>query len=226
MYTPFVYYVYIYVNFFCFLRKFNTLTNEELTRLRKDLRLTQDQMAEKLGITRSYLNRLESGKTMISDNVLLRINSLFASAPKKESGYLIPYFDIDATATPMEIFNEDTNIPSTSIDLPGFAGCDFAINVSGHALYPAIESGSMIICKKITDKSIILYGEIYFIVTKDYRFVRRLKKSSKKGYVLCAADNHNGRNSSAGLTYESVEIPVDKIIHLYIVKGAIKRLQI
>jgi transcriptional regulator with XRE-family HTH domain len=202
------------------------LTAQELIKLRKDLKMTQEQFADRLGINRSYLNTIEKEKQVISEGLVLKINSLFGSPPKVENKYLIPYFDIDATATPMEIFEDDTTIPFTQIDLPGYAGANFAINVSGHALYPSIESGSMVICKKITDKSIILYGEIYFIVTQDYRFVRRIKKGKRKDTVLCVADNHNGRDSPMGLTYESVEIPIEKILHLYIVKGSIKRLQI
>ena len=202
------------------------MSPEELIKLRKELRLTQEQFADRLGLNRSYLNTIEKGKRIISEGLKLKIDSLFSDAPKSSSAYLIPYFDVDATATPMEIFNDQTSTPSAQMDLPGFAGCDFAINVAGHSMYPSIESGSMIICKKINDKSIILYGEVYLIVTQDYRMVKRVKKSSKKGYVICASDNHNGRTSTGGNTYEDVEIPIDKIIHLYLVKGAIKRLQL
>lgn len=190
------------------------MTNGELYKLRNDLHMSQEAFANKIGISRSYLNRLENGKAHISENLVLKISSIFAphSTPSK---YLIPFFDIDATATPLEIFEDNSSFSHTKLDLPGFSGADFAIKISGHALHPAIENGSMIICKKVKDKSIILFGEIYFLVTSDYRFVRRIKKSNKKGHVLLVADEQ---------AYESIEIPIDKIIHLYIVKGAIKRL--
>lgn len=136
---------------------------------------------------------------------------------------LIPYYDVDVLASPIEVFNDQTMTPTFKIDLPGFADCDFAINVAGHSMYPTIESGTMILCKRIHDKSLIIPGEIYFIVTEDYRMVKRLKKSEKKGWVIAASDNHNGHSSPDGHTYSSMEIPLDKILHIYLVKGNIKR---
>jgi transcriptional regulator with XRE-family HTH domain len=202
------------------------MTPSDLKNLRIDLRMTQEVFAERLGISRTYLAALEKGRQTVSEGLLLKIEKLFRPAPAQEGRYLIPYYDIDATASPMEIFEENTNLPSTNMDLPGFAGCDFAINVAGHSMYPSIEAGSMILCKKITDKTIIMYGEVYFIVTKDYRMVRRLQRSQKKGWVNCVADNHNGHNSKNGLTYDNIELPMEKILHLYIVQGSIKRHQI
>lgn len=201
------------------------MTAQELKNLRIDLRLKQDEFAQRLNISRGYLNRLESGKTVISDNLLQRISSIFET-PKESKHPTIPFFDIETSSTPLSLFEGTLETRHTNLDLPGFQGSSFAITISSHAMYPAIESGSMIICKEVTDKSIILYGEIFLIVTKDYRFVRRLKRSDKKGYVTCCADNHNGHDSKRGLTFQDVEVPVDKILYLYLVMGSIKRLAI
>lgn len=202
------------------------MTGKELGELRKRLNYKQEEFAERLEIRRTYLSTLEQSDDKISASIQLKIENLFSSGKKTGNDYPIPYYDIEATATPIEVFTNQTTIPHTDLDLPGFAGCDFAINVAGHSMYPTIESGSMVLCKKVNDKSLILYGEVYLIVTEDYRMVKRLKKSSKKGLIIAASDNHNGHDSPDGITYGSIEIPIDKIIFLYLVKGSIKRHQL
>ena len=199
------------------------MTGKELAKYRKDAHLTQEEFAERIGLNRASLARIESSEDPVSKSVMHRLGLAFNPPKKEESKFLINYYDIEATATPMEIFNDQTTVPSTKLDLPGFAGCDFAINVAGSSMYPSIESGSMILCKKVNDKSIILYGEVYFIVTNDYRMVKRIRKSTKRGYVVAASDNHNGHDHPDGKTYADIEIPIDKIVHLYLVKGSIKR---
>lgn len=151
------------------------------------------------------------------------IHGKVAETKSKFGKSLISYYDVDAIASPMEVFNDQTVKPTSLINIPGFADCDFAVNVYGHSMYPTIESGMIILCKKVSDKTIILPGEIYFIITPDYRMVKRLKKSDRVGYLMACSDNQNGKNSPDGQTYEPVEIPVAQILHLYIVRGSVRR---
>lgn len=203
------------------------MTGNELGKYRRDAHLTQGEFAERLGLNRASLSRIEGSEDLVSKSIMHRLSLAFKPVEKTDRAkFLIDYYDIDATATPMEIFNDQSVIPSAQLDLPGFVGCDFAINVAGSSMYPSIENGSMILCKKVTDKTIIMYGEVYFVVTNDYRMVKRLRKSPKKGYVVCSSDNHNGHDHPDGKTYADIEIPIDKIVHLYLVKGSIKRHQI
>jgi transcriptional regulator with XRE-family HTH domain len=204
------------------------LTGEELTKLRRDLRLTQEDMAERLNISRAYINRLESGKAMISDNIVLRINAIFAATPVAEiPKTLIPYVNIDITASPMSLFENPLSFPHTNLDLPGFQGSTLAINIAGDNMHPTVSPGSIVLCKEITDKSIIMYGEIFVVVTVDYRIVKRLKPSKKKGYVIAVSDNHTSHGDQDGIkSYSPVEIPIDKILKLYLVTGSIKRHQL
>ena len=188
------------------------MTGPELAKLRYELHMSQDQFAKRLDLSREYLSRIEKSMEPVSKKIQIRVNQIFAPVETSTvSHFLIPFYDIEATATPMDIFTKKSTIPHIDIDLPGFAGCDFAINVSGHSMYPAIESGSMILCKEINDKSLIMFGEIYLVVTEDYRMVKRLKKSHKKGFVIAASDNHNGHDTEGGKTYDNFELPINKI---------------
>lgn len=202
------------------------MTGEELYKFRKELRLTQAQMADRLDISTSYLNRLESGKAMISDNIILRIKAIFDNPVAATQKALIPYFDIDLLSTPMELFENPQSQPHVNLDLPGFKGASLSFNIAGDSMHPSIPSGSIVVCKEINDKSFIMYGEIYVVITDDYRIVKRLKASKKKGHVKAVSDNHTTHGDGDSKTYSPVEIPVAKILKLYLVTGSIKRLQL
>lgn len=204
------------------------MTGNELKNIRKEMRLEQTEMAARLKISPTYLSKLESGKVMISDNILLRLNTIFAPSPKTETPKkgLIPYFDADITSLPMELFDNPNEYPHVSLDLPGFRGATIAINVAGDSMHPSVSSGSIVLCKEITDKTLIMFGEIYVVVTNDYRVVKRLKQSKKKGCVLAVSDNHTSHGDGGTKTYSPVDIPVDKILKLYLVTGSIKRIQL
>lgn len=214
------------------------MTGTQLSEIRMSLGMSQEEFARALKISRSYIAKNEALKDEeIPHQLAFRANRLRANISSQDGPTdsvvsekpviykksLISYYDVDAIASPMEVFNDQTVKPTSLINIPGFADCDFAVNVYGHSMYPTIESGMIILCKKVSDKTIILPGEIYFIITPDYRMVKRLKKSDRVGYLMACSDNQNGKNSPDGQTYEPVEIPIDKIIHLYIVRGSIKR---
>jgi transcriptional regulator with XRE-family HTH domain len=136
---------------------------------------------------------------------------------------LIPFYDVQAMASTLEVFSDQTTVPSYKMDIPGFSDCDFAISVYGHSMYPTFESGTIIICKRIIHKEFIQYGECYFLVTNEYRMLKRLLKADRSGWVVAASDNHNGHSSPDGKTYGSQEIALKDILFLYLVKGSIKR---
>lgn len=139
----------------------------------------------------------------------------------------VPFYDVDVAASAgVEMFNDKNEMPNYHYNVPGFEDCDFAVPVFGHSMYPTYENGTVIMCKKINDKTLIIYGEAYLVVTKDYRMVKRLQKSENKGSVIACSDNEEERDTRGKKKYEPFEIPIDKIIHLYLIKGVIKRNQL
>jgi transcriptional regulator with XRE-family HTH domain len=202
------------------------MTGDQLKELRQQSNLTQEELAERIGVSARWIIKLESGEKGISRDVLQKIQAVFKPEQPARPQYLIPLFDQDLSNTTMEFFENPQEFPHVDIDLPGYRGAKFAISIAGDAMYPSISSGSLVICKEITDKSLIMYGEIYLIVTADYRIVKRVKKSNKKGYIIAVSDNHNGHSDPDGKTYANVDIPIEKIKFLYLVTGSIKRHQI
>ena len=100
------------------------MTGKELAKYRRDARLTQGEFAERLGLNRASLSRIESSDDPVSKSVMHKLGLAFKpNETKTESKYLINYYDIDATATPMEIFNDQTIIPSAKLFPIIYIGC-------------------------------------------------------------------------------------------------------
>lgn len=217
----------------------------DLKHYRMGKRLSQKEFAESLDITQGYLSELEHYKKEVSDSIKYKILEIYGDdisqltestttylnnekqQTKKERSEGVPFYDVDVAASAgVEMFNDKNEIPNYHYNVPGFEDCDFAVPVFGHSMYPTYENGTVIMCKKINDKTLIIYGEAYLVVTKDYRMVKRLQKSETKGSVLACSDNEEERDSKGQKKYEPFEIPIDKIIHLYLIKGVIKRNQL
>lgn len=137
----------------------------------------------------------------------------------------IPIFELDVSASNIQLFQDSPEIIAGYMSFPGFDDCDFGLTVRGDSMYSTYKNGSVIACKKIGDMEIIQYGEAYLIITSEQRMVKRLQKGTTKEYLLCKSDNpstyEDGRKK-----FEDFEIHRSKILHLYLVKGEANRSQI
>jgi transcriptional regulator with XRE-family HTH domain len=80
------------------------MTGKDLAKYRKAARLTQEEFAERIGLNRGSLSRIEGSEDPVSKSIMHRINLAFQPGRERsDSKYLINYYDIEATATPMEI---------------------------------------------------------------------------------------------------------------------------
>lgn len=92
----------------------------------------------------------------------------------------VPYYDVDFIGGYNIVENDQTINPTYHIDFPQYNKADSWVNTTGHSMEPLINHGDMIAIKKIEDwKTYMLYGEIYAIVTDEYRTVKKVRKSTK-----------------------------------------------
>ena len=103
--------------------------------------------------------------------------------------------------------------PEYYIDYAPYNNCDCWVNVSGHSMEPLISHGDMIAIKEIESPSHILYGEIYAIETENYRTIKRIGKSDKKGHIRLISINKD---------YDDQELPQAMIRKAYLVVGCTK----
>ena len=199
---------------------------EDMKRIRKAAKLTQEKMAEMLDLTRESINRMEKGGLPISRSTAIILKSL-ESDKKSQKDNLIPLYDVEAIAgNEYEVEMMPVTRPKGMIDVGDFLrDSECAIRIYGNSMTPNYPSGCIVGLKAVKD-GIVDFGNVYVIETEDNRFFKRLYKAKdKKGYE-CYSDNTKefteGPRKGQPF-YEPFVITFDKIKRLYRVIGMIKR---
>ena len=169
---------------------------------------SQNAFAELIGVSQANINRLfrkdernkEYPNVIKSKSTLIAINNKYDFATiewfKKEddlhiwsssetksnlkSNYTsgVPYYDVDFTASFLEVDNNSQTIPTSYINHPFFAGCDYVVRASGQSMAKVIAHGDAIGLIKVDNwQEFFPFGEIYAIVTK--RNMRMIKVITK-----------------------------------------------
>lgn len=130
-----------------------------------------------------------------------------------------PYYAVDFIGGFSTLFNDQTTIPAYYIDYKPFNEKNVIyVNLTGDSMKPELNHGDIIALKEATSPIEYLpYGEIYAIVTDDFRTVKRIGRSEKDGYIrLIPTNKQDG--------YENQDIPISIIRKIYHVLGSIKNL--
>lgn len=129
-----------------------------------------------------------------------------------------PYFNVDFIGGFDVIVNDQTRNPDFYINYPpynqeGVVWC----NLTGHSMEPEISNGDIIALHEVTTPIQYLpAGEIYGIVTEEYRTVKRVRLSQKEGYVRLIPSNKSEE-------FCEQEIPISMILKVYAVLGSIRK---
>ena len=129
-----------------------------------------------------------------------------------------PCYNVDFIGGFDIVMNDQTTNPDYYINYPpynkeGVVWC----NLTGHSMEPELSNGDTIALKELTTPIQFLpSGEIYSIVTEEYRTVKRIRLSSKEGYVRLIPSNKSEE-------YCEQEIPISMIIKVYAVLGSIRK---
>lgn len=129
-----------------------------------------------------------------------------------------PYFNVDFIGGFDVIVNDQTRNPDFYINYPpynqeGVVWC----NLTGHSMEPEISNGDIIALREVTTPIQYLpAGEIYGIVTEEYRTVKRVRLSQKEGFVRLIPSNKSEE-------FCEQEIPISMIIRVYAVLGSIRK---
>lgn len=130
-----------------------------------------------------------------------------------------PYYNVDFIGGFDIILNDQTRNPDYYIDFApynkdGVIWC----NLTGHSMEPELNNGDFIAMKEMTSPIEYLpSGEIYGIVTDDYRTVKRIRLSDKDGFISLIPTNKSPE-------YREQDIPIKMIRKVYAVLGSMHRL--
>ena len=129
----------------------------------------------------------------------------------------VPVYDIEATAGFHAIYRDYPAEAADYISIPNLPPVDGAIYARGDSMSPLIESGDIVIFKKVElVPGNILWGHIYIVTYlasgDEFTVLKYIRKSDKDGYV---------RLESFNPRYDPQEIPSSGIIALALVKASV-----
>lgn len=153
------------------------------------------------------------GEMLISEERKEKIISVDQTAisETKRKGALI--YDIDATCgiDGRDIEFTDERVIG-SIEAPEINSNSKIIFATGDSMVPLITSGDRIVVRKIESWDYFNYGQVYLIITNDYRFIKRVRKHpvNPEDLILLRSENAD---------YDDIDLPKREIVHLFIVEN-------
>ena len=218
--------------------------NERLKLIRKQLKMTQEQLAQHLGIGKAALSMIETGKTGLSArnrNILVQVlnvnpewletghGEMFNAEPdltaymRRTDNSLpmqsVPLYSIEGTAGLVPLFaDQSQNKPINYIHIPNLPKCDGAIYIVGDSMYPLLKSGDIVLYKQLHDLDDIFWGDMYLlsidIEGEEYVTVKYIQKSDREGYVKLVSQNPH---------HADKEVEMKRIRAIALVKASIRR---
>jgi len=164
---------------------------------------------------------LNSGWLLTGEGEMLKeklTDNLLISEPKlnyEKKG--VPYYDVDFIGGYDMVINDKTTTPSYYIDFQQYNKADHWVNITGHSMEPLISHGDMIAIRELQDwNTYLLSGEIYVVVTDEYRTVKKVRKSGKgDDYIRLVPLN---------LEFDEQDIPKSIIRKVFQVLGTAKKI--
>ena len=129
----------------------------------------------------------------------------------------VPLYRITAQAGIIALFDDSSSdIPIGQIQIPNLPRCDGALYVFGESMQPILQSGDIILYKKVSVDN-ILWGEMYLVAFSldgdDYVAIKYIQKANDPQKVTLVS-----RNSS----YAPQDIPWNSIRALALIKASIR----
>jgi phage repressor protein C with HTH and peptisase S24 domain len=211
--------------------------------MRKQLNLTQEQLAQRLGIGKAALSMIETNKAGLSQrnrNILVQDfnanpewvdngkGKMFNAEPdftpythrtdKSLPLQSVPLYSIEGTAGLVPIFAEgSTAQPINYIHIPNLPKCDGAIYVVGDSMYPLLKSGDIILYKQLRDVRDVFWGDMYLLSIdmdgEEYITVKYVQKSEHEGYIRLVSQNQH---------HADKEIEVSRIRAIALIKASVR----
>lgn len=130
-----------------------------------------------------------------------------------------PYYNVDFAGGFDLVFNDQTINPDYYINFepyndPGVFWC----NLTGRSMEPELSPGDFIAMKEMkTPIEYLPMGEIYGIITDEYRTIKRVSKSEEKGFIRLIPTNKSPE-------YCIQDIPTHIVRRIFAILGSMHRL--
>lgn len=153
-----------------------------------------------------------NGKAMLKNQFAIK---LVKSLSDKEKERRTPFYDIDFALGFNEMYNDEPNVPSKYISVPGYEKADFWCRTSGDSMKPFISNGDIIALKEVFDwQNFLPMNEVYAVMTtNNLRTIKVVRRGSDEMHFTLHAYNEE---------YEDQEINKAAITKVFKVLGALK----
>ena len=205
---------------------------DRLVKFIKEMNLSQSRFEKSVGLSNGYVNNI---RVSIQPKTLQKIaliypllntswlitgeGEMLKSDQPAVKGYStpgVPYYAVDFLAGFDLVMNDQTAKPDGYISFPHIRGARAWVDISGKSMSPLIDPGDVIAIKPVADwPTNILYGEVYALVTDQYRTVKRIRKSDREGWIRLVPENPD---------YDPQDIPATSVIAIYQVLGCAKKI--
>ena len=216
---------------------------QRLRAIRKQLDMTQEALAQHLGIGKAALSMIETGKAGLSTrnkNILIQdfnVNpewieggkgKMFNAEPdftafthrtdKSLPLQSVPLYSIEGTAGLTPLFAEESTAqPINYIHIPNLPKCDGAIYVVGDSMYPLLKSGDIILYKQLSDVRDVFWGDMYLLSIdmdgEEYITVKYVQKSDVEGCVRLVSQNQH---------HADKDIEISRIRAIALIKASVR----
>lgn len=190
-------------------------TTLNLRLFRKANNLTQDAVAEYLGVTKGFISQVENGKAPLPEDKLKklldnpqwsveeykRVATSFKTAslatPEEpvtvrdgDVLYRVPLLPIFAQAGHLTGWSEGVMEVQCEKVVSPVKDIDMAVHIYGESMYPDIPNGSVVYVRKVSGR-IIDFGHAYILDTVDGPILKYLAPGSDEGHLRCLSANHD-----------------------------------
>ena len=198
----------------------------DLKTFRKYNKISQQELADYLGVGQSFISQIERGASSIPQSMIEKIRSNpdweINEDVEDHSGRKIPLYYDAPTIGGMNDMVAIVGDASRSVKMvnPGdwFPDATSAIQHFGDSMveYP---SGSLLVLRRVNDPRLLINGEIYVIETDEFRITKQIQDDG--GDYIMAYSSNTDTYPDGHLIHSPIRIPKDSIRHLDLVLGCI-----
>ena len=211
--------------------------------MRKQLNLTQEQLAQRLGIGKAALSMIETSKAGLSTrnkNILVQdfnVNpdwletgegKMFSVEPdftpftlrtdKSLPLQSVPLYSIEGTVGLVPLFADNSEVkPVNHIHIPNLPKCDGAIYVVGDSMYPLLKSGDIVLYKQLSDVRDVFWGDMYLLSIdidgEEYITVKYVQKADQEGFIRLVSQNPH---------HADKDVAIERVRAIALIKASVR----
>ena len=194
------------------------MTGDDIKRLRKTLKMRQEDFCDKFKISQPYLSEIETGKKPIPYELEECIMSKYgekinSSEPVKEKDlekeyttYLLPQSAMGGSLTGVPV--DGVLLDNCERVISPIKNVDFAITIYGDSMAPEYPSGCRVLVKKIDPSSYIAWGNVFVLDTSNGVIIKEVQPSDRDDCIKCVSFNPSGK-------YKPFDVPLSDIFGMY-----------